>query len=373
MGPAAARKQNSRRRLTTVSSRKRAKMTSSRKLAGTVLAAVLAISFMSSCAGDTEESIGSETSTNAPAQLTHIKIAFSEASSFTGPLDIARAKGFFKDEGLDVEWIKASSGGATLQALASGDVEFDYTTSGTMLNGFANGLKIVGIAASVSNTAELCLSKTFMDDHNLNPGTSTPDEIVASLKGATLGVASPGGGSDTTLRWLLAKIGGMNPAKDASIANIGSSTGLGVALEKGQISGFVISPPQCENIQNDQGVVALQVNDIPAVSGMAYGVMVANRAFADENPKTIEAVRSALKRGAVFILDGPKDAEQVLAKTWEGLDPDIATKMFNQTVLPTVLGDKEMTEDMWKKAAEFLVQSGSLDSVPDSRQGGFWM
>src|ERR1700744_4996775 len=106
---------------------------------------------------------------------------------FTIPA-LARSLGYFKDEGLNVEWIDSGSGAKGLQALVGGSADVVTGSYEHTVHMQAKGVSIVSIAAhneSTGNAMGVSRAKA-----------ATMKNGVPDLKGATIGISGPGSSTD---------------------------------------------------------------------------------------------------------------------------------------------------------------------------------
>jgi NitT/TauT family transport system substrate-binding protein len=164
----------------------------------------------------------------ALAQLTKVRLSMPTVAITEVPFKIAQAKGFYREEGLDVEMI-VIRGALGVTALLGGSV--DYTTaSGSIVAAAVRG---IGVKLLL-----LIDSKPGFD--------LVSDSQVRSfdrLKGWPVGISSRGGSVDLLTRLMLER-NGFNPDKDVTLLVIGTPQELVIALRTGRISAALLTPPR---------------------------------------------------------------------------------------------------------------------------------
>ncbi|MGH7875145.1 MAG: ABC transporter substrate-binding protein, partial [Candidatus Binatia bacterium] len=139
------------------------------------------------------------------------------------PFRVALARGFFKQQGLQVEPILIRGGPAAIAALVSGEV--DYAGIGGAQAAFrsrAHGLDVSIIGCTSSTTNYLLLGNNKV-------------RTVEDLKGKIIGVTGAGTYSEFALRAFLKK-NNINPDKDVMLRAIGDTPLRAAAIEKGIIA-----------------------------------------------------------------------------------------------------------------------------------------
>src|SRR2546425_2172161 len=68
------------------------------------------------------------------------------------PFFVARDKGFYRDEGLDVEIQNGSGSTTTLQLIANGSSPVGYADAATMMRGVANGMSVKAVSVPLQQS-----------------------------------------------------------------------------------------------------------------------------------------------------------------------------------------------------------------------------
>ena len=145
------------------------------------------------------------------------------------PFRAALARGYFKQQGLQIEPILIRGGPAAIAALVSGEV--DYASIGgaqAIFRGKARGLDLSIIGCISSTTNYILLG---------NKQTRTVEE----LKGKPIGITGAGTYSEFAVKAFLKK-NNLNPDKDVVLRAIGGTVLRAAAIEKGIIAAAPFSP-----------------------------------------------------------------------------------------------------------------------------------
>ncbi|MGH7784973.1 MAG: ABC transporter substrate-binding protein, partial [Candidatus Binatia bacterium] len=162
-----------------------------------------------------------------PAQTTKVYVSVPSKSLTWFPAHLTREKGFYRSEGLDVDFIIMKPQVA-LQALIAGDV--GYTTAlGSTMRSAIRGLPLRVVMTIADKPLFALIARSGIHS-------------VEELRGKVLGVSSFGASSDTLARAVLRRYG-MNPATDLKILALGGGTNRIAAMETGAVDAALIEAP----------------------------------------------------------------------------------------------------------------------------------
>jgi NitT/TauT family transport system substrate-binding protein len=165
----------------------------------------------------------------AAKPLEKVRIAYSAISGSQLVGWVAYDAGFFRKNGLDVDFIYIEGGPRAVQSLASGEVQLALVAGAPVLQSNLRGSPVV-LVTGFLNT----LDYQFVVDKQI----TRPDQ----LKGKSVAVSQAGSSSDFAMRYALDKYG-LQPEKDVTIVEIGSQPGRFAALESGKIQGVMVAVP----------------------------------------------------------------------------------------------------------------------------------
>ncbi len=218
------------------------------------------------------------------------------------PLTIALQKGYFKDEGLDVEVQDFPGGARALQALLGGSVDvvsgaFEHTITQQAKGQNIEALVLQGKYAGIV----LGMSKD----------KAAAYKSPADLKGMKIGVTAPGSSTNMFVNILLAKAG-LKPDAVA-IIGVGATAGAVAIMKRGEIDAIANLDPVISQLESD-GVI-VPVVDTRTAKGMAqvYGSAYAAGCiyvpvdFAKKYPNTSQAIVNAMVRALRFIQQSTPD------------------------------------------------------------------
>jgi NitT/TauT family transport system substrate-binding protein len=284
------------------------------------------------------------------AQLRKVRFSVSAASIAEVPFRIAQVKGFYREEGLDVEVIMIR-GAVGMQALLGGSV--DYTSaSGSTIAAAVRGIpvKLVFIA-SAKPQFDLIAQPQIRS--------------VADLKGKNVGISSRGGAVDL-LTQLIVQKNGLAPNKDVISLVIGGQEDTVLALRTGRIAAALLTPPRPLILQREGfNRLAYSGDYMPSYPSGGIGVT-------DEKIKTVANDVLAFVKGSVrglqFARQNRAEAMKILAGYFSIKDQALTDEFF-ELYLSRLPADGS-ADDAWMKGAIEFTQKSLGDSskaVPTSQ------
>jgi NitT/TauT family transport system substrate-binding protein len=169
------------------------------------------------------------------AQLKKVRFSTTGISISELPFKVAQLKGFWREEGLDVETILIR-GAVGMQALLGGSV--DYTSaSGSTIAAAVRGLPVKLVFISSSKPQFELVSQPQI-------------KSVQDLKGKIVGISSRGGSNDLMMQMILQK-NGLAPNKDVTTLIVGAQEETVIALRTGRIAAALLTPPRNFMLQRD--------------------------------------------------------------------------------------------------------------------------
>ena len=237
---------------------------------------------------------GSAAAQKAALEKPNLKIVTAGTSSqvyFIIPA-LARQLGYFKDEGLDIEWYDAGSGAKGVQALVAGGADIAVGSFEHTIHMQAKGQSLVSIVAyneSAGNAFGVTKKRAaMMKDGKLD------------LKGAEIGVSSPGS-STHMFATLVTRSAGLQ-ANDVSYIAVGTGAGAVAAFRGGKIDAMSNTDPIITELVDSGDMVLIadsrKLADSEKYYGGPYasGCLYASVDFIEKYPNTAQAVANAIVR-----------------------------------------------------------------------------
>lgn len=306
----------------------------------------------------------------ARAAPTRVTVASGVIGLGNAPVLVAREKGYFAAEGIDLDWQLVQGGAAVAAGIASGDVQFGDGSAGDVVGLATRGMPVVAvIGITLKITLDVVVRKDYAAAKGVTP-QSPLQERIAALKGARMGVSSIGGAPDRYGRWLMTK-GGFT-TDDVENIRVGNVPEIRTALRQGLIEGTLSGMPTGPQLEQEGlGIILIRNSDVPEWEQFPYALLYTTRTYAEQNPDVVARVARAVTRGARLFTDQPAEAIAVLREGFADVDPRIMAQSVEESKA-AYSRDGRMTELQWQNAMKVLVGSGAIASPPDTREGGVW-
>ena len=218
------------------------------------------------------------------------------------PLTIAFQKGYFKEEGLDVDFQDFPGGARALQALLGGSVD---VVSGAYEHTITQQAKGQNIEALVlqGKYAGIVLG--------MPKEKAAAYKSPADLKGMKIGVTAPGSSTNMFVNILLAKAS-LKPDAVA-IIGVGATAGAVAIMKRGEIDAIANLDPVISLLESEGTIVPVldtrTAKGMQQVYGGAYaaGCIYVPVDFPKKYPNTTQAIVNSMVRALRFIQHSTPD------------------------------------------------------------------
>jgi NitT/TauT family transport system substrate-binding protein len=223
-------------------------------------------------------------------------------------------RGFFKDEGIDLEIVFMPANLAST-AVLNGDLDYNGAVTGT-------------IGAAVQGRPMKVLLFTVSKPLLFLMGQKNITELK-QLKGKKIAGSSPGGSATLLANQALKQIG-LEPGKDVSVLQMsGNAASRYAVLESGVVDASLLSVPE-NIIAHEKGYNELLfLGDVVEFPQNGFGT---SEKRIRENPDEIYRMVRATLRGLQFIWDknNSEAVTNILMKQWKVNDRKMAAEMARQ-------------------------------------------
>lgn len=224
------------------------------------------------------------------------------AGVFYLPVTVTERLGYFKEAGLDVEITDLASGARALQALIGGSADIGTGTFDHTVQMQAKGQPVIAVI-QYGRYAGLALT--------MIASKASAYKTPKDLKGMKIGVTSPGSATHFMAAYMMVRNG--LAATDASFIGTGATATAVAAARRGEIDALVTSDPMLSMMLAD-GLVKIVADGrteegTAAIYGGPYpgGIVYAQAAFIEKNPRTVQAVVTAFSRALAWIAKSTPD------------------------------------------------------------------
>jgi NitT/TauT family transport system substrate-binding protein len=251
---------------------------------------------------------------DAQSGLKKVRMGSSSTNVSFLALYTALHRGFFKDEGIDLEIVYMPANLAST-AVLNGDVDYNGAVTGT-IGAAVRGQPMKVLLFTVSKPLLFLISKREIRD-------------VKQLKGKKIAGSSPGG-SATLIADKVLKHYGLEPGRDVSLLPMGgSAAGRYAVLETNVVDASFLSVPE-NIIALEKGYNELIfAGDVVEFPQNGFG---ASDKKIRENPDEIYRMVRATLRGLQFVWDKSHQeaVTNIMMKQWKVNDRKMAAEMSRQ-------------------------------------------
>lgn len=290
------------------------------------------------------------------------------------PIYVADVMGYFTENGIEAEFETFKTGGATaMAALIGGNIDIFPGSSSAAMRAHDEGTGVVIAGALVTQyTSVLVARGDYLKERGISADAPL-EEKLKLLKGAKLGVTSPGSGTDQLAHFLLRKAG-LGP-RDADMVYVGGDSAIVSTFAMGRVDIIVTSSPTTDVIMKDHGGVMLfntAAAEIPELDGFPYITINTTRRFIDgDRPLAVATIKALAK--AETVLHDPSKEEEVRNAVHEKYFPQLDKELFAgawKSVLPAYPQTPAISEQQVDLAVNFLNEY-STDKFSDSARDAF--
>ena len=268
---------------------------------------------------------------------------FSGSDQHWVPLEVAKAKGYFKAEGLNAEVTVFTTGAAATEAFRAG--RGDFISAGDLPSAamWKNG-KVIGVAPMSSDTDIFGIAG--------KDSIKSPKDMVGRKVATKLGST----GEFLLYRYLAS--GGVSPSQ-VNIVNLAPPE-MVISLVRGDIDAFAwLAPFTTRAISSGKNIKL-----VSSAKGLANNRIIMNvtKTFRDQHPDAVEKVLKAVHKAIAFTNANPEEATKIWAAAVQG-DPEKSLPVVKLIHYNMTFGDG-FVADM-NELSKFMVQKGALKGSID--------
>jgi NitT/TauT family transport system substrate-binding protein len=257
---------------------------------------------------------------------------------------VARERGYYRQEGLDVQLVVMASGLGT-QALLGGNVKFS-TAGGAGLMPILRGAPVRFMFTSFSRPMFWLYARSDI-------------RLVESLRGRKVGVSSLGSGPDSLLREILKKHG-LEGGRDVAIMAVGSGTARFYALQAGTVDAAMLSVPA--NLMAQEAGFRELVSFIDQEWIELQGTVNVTDQLMASDPMLVEKFIRATLKGFIHFRDLRSQTIAILARFLRTKE-EVAARIYD-LMRPSLTQDGIVSEETQLKSLEHVIERAGLKDPP---------
>jgi NitT/TauT family transport system substrate-binding protein len=301
-----------------------------------------------------------------------VRVGSSGEESFENKLayQVARANGYFDEQGIEIQDITLSgSGAAVLQPLAAGQIDVGFLSLSTTLQAISQGRDVrLGASTQIVNTWLPIISVQFLREHDIDPAefqTWSTQERWEAVKGSIWAATTPGGLHARAIGHLAGSYG-LDPENDISIVAIPGTAAMITTLRSGRIHAFMASSPENANLVEEGVAVHVLTRDeliaeAPLVAYARNAELIINNQWFSENEEAGRRFFTAYQKGADYIAaHTPDEVAALLVEVFPDYALERATQLVEEEWGNTPPDSKATIESL-QAQIDFALATGAID------------
>lgn len=306
-------------------------MRKGKRMAAAALAVLLAVTAVPAgiYAGEKEEK-----------ELTKVTLNEVAHSIFYAPQYVAIEKGYFAEEGLDLELVTGFGADKTLTAVLSGEADIGFMGAEASIYAYQEGANdpVVNFAQLTQRAGNFLVAREEMPTFTWN-----------DLKGSKVLGGRKGGMPEMVFEYIL-KENSIDPEKDLEIDQ-SIDFGSTAAAFSGGLGDFSVEFEPSATALEKEGA-GYVVASLGVDSGyVPYTSYSAKTSFMEENPEVIQSFTNALQKGMEYVQSHtPEEIAEVIAPQFAETDLDTITAIVK----------RYYEQDTWKENLVFEKDSFEL-------------
>jgi ABC-type nitrate/sulfonate/bicarbonate transport system substrate-binding protein len=314
---------------------------------------IILLIFMAAC-GNNDES-DKQSGDGEALEKVKVVLDWTPNTNHTG-LYVARDKGYFEEEGLDVEIIMPGEVGAD-QMIASGKADFGVSYQEGITAARVQDVPIVSIAAIIQ--------------HNTSGFASLKEADITSPKDFE-GKAYGGWGAPlekAVLSSLMQEDGG--DVEKIDIVNMGDSDFFTAVQRDIDFAWIYYGWTGVEAELRDIPINIVYLTDYSEKLDYYTPVLATNETMIDENPELVKKFLKAAAKGYQLAIDNPEEAADILIEAVPDLDPELV-KASQEWLAPKYQDDAprwgEQKLEVWENYASWMYEHDLLENELDAEK-----
>lgn len=303
------------------------------------------------CSSSAQESTGISDSARTKVILNEVA-----HSVFYAPMYAAIEKGYFTEEGIELELVTGYGADKTMTAVLSGEAQIGFMGSESSIYTYGQGAEdyVVNFAQLTQRAGNFLVSREPIENFDFS-----------MLAGKTVLGGRAGGMPEMVFEYTLKK-NNLNPASDLTIDQSIDFGSTAAAFSGGQGDFTIEFEPHATALEaKGDGYVVASLGEESGY--VPYTAFSAKKSFLEENPETIQSFTNALQKGMNYVnQSSPADIAQTISPQFPETDLEtltaIVTRYYEQE---TWKEDLVFEEESFTLLQNILEEAGELsERVP---------
>jgi NitT/TauT family transport system substrate-binding protein len=278
------------------------------------------------------------------------------------PFFVARDKGFYKDEGLDVEILEGSGSTTVAQLVANMTNPVAYVDAATMMRGVGTGMPIKAVGVTLQQSP---MSFIYRAD---TPRPTKIDEIKGSRIAITAGDASL-----AIFTAFMGKLGmSLDDVKLITVANPQSKEQAVLNKQADALLGYFMDQGPRMQLQTGVKMAWTRLYDMAGISTLSSAIIANNDWLKDaKNQDQLRRFLRASQRGWQYTFDNRDEAAEIFMKHAPAFNKEISLLEINGT-MTIIRTDKTKGKPIgwsaredWIESQDLLEKFAKLKAQPD--------
>ncbi|MFF7104288.1 ABC transporter substrate-binding protein [Streptomyces nigra] len=233
------------------------------------------------------------------------------------PLYLGQKKGFFKEQGLKLEFTTAQGGAAIVPGVASGQFQFGFSNVTSLMVAQSNGVPVKAVANGIASTGE-----PGEDFGALMVKKGSPLKSPEELEGRKVAINTLKNINETAVRASVRSAGG--DPDEVEFVELPFDQ-MPAALDKGQIDAAMVVEPATATIKNQDGVeIASPLVDV--APDLTVALYFTSKQYAERNPEVVEKFQKAAAQSLAYADAHPDEARETIT-TYTRIPADVLAKV----------------------------------------------
>lgn len=307
--------------------------------------AVVLLLFLAACSEENESN---------DQELTDVTLVldWTPNTNHTG-IYVAEEKGFFEDQGIDVEIIMPGESGPE-QTVASGQAEFGISAQETITEARVQGIPVVSIGAIIQhNTSGFAAPKEY--------GIKSPKDFVGKKYGGW-GAPVEAAVIDSLMKQEGASV------DDVEIVNIGNTDFFTAVKRDIDFAWIYYAWTGIEAELRGEELDMLYLTDYSDKLDYYTPVIMTNEDMVNDNKEVVASFMKAVSEGYEFAIENPEEAADILLEHVPDLDEELV-HASQEWLSPKYQDDADkwgqQSADIWRNYADWMYENELIDEELD--------